>query len=105
MVCNLSFLSDKSILILEEVLNILVRNHLLVEDVGTRLGALHHLNHLCLFNLLVKSHLLQDGVILHQLHALRRVLTVLHRNIAAGAGQTTVLHLGALQDHLDAITF
>ena len=47
MVCNLSFLSDKSILILEEVLNILVRNHLLVEDVGTRLGALHHLNHLC----------------------------------------------------------
>ena len=47
MVCNLSFLSDKSILILEEVLNILVRNHLLVEDVGTRLGALHHLYHLC----------------------------------------------------------
>jgi hypothetical protein len=53
----------------------------------------------------MKSHLLKDGVILHQLHALRRILTILGRNITAGAGKTTILHLGALQNYLDAITF
>ena len=35
-----------SIDLLEEVLNGLVGNHLLVEDVSTRLGALHHTNNL-----------------------------------------------------------
>ena len=47
MLCNLSFLSKNQILVLEEVLNGLIRNHLLVKDVSTSLGALYHLNHLC----------------------------------------------------------
>jgi len=34
-------------LVLEEVLNSLVGNHLLVEDVSTRLRALYHLDNLC----------------------------------------------------------
>ena len=34
-------------LVLEEVLYGLVGNHLLVEDVSTSLGALYHLDHLC----------------------------------------------------------
>jgi len=46
--CNLSFYLINRILILKEVLNSLVRNHLLVEDVSTRLGALYHLDNLCL---------------------------------------------------------
>ncbi|EJX07894.1 hypothetical protein EVA_03997 [gut metagenome] len=33
-------------LVLEEVLNSFVGNHLLVEDVSTSLGALYHLDHL-----------------------------------------------------------
>ncbi len=36
------------ILVLEEVLNSLVRNHLLIKDVSTRLGALYHLDNLCI---------------------------------------------------------
>ena len=47
MFCNLSFLSKNQILILKEVLNGLVRNHLLVEDVSTSLGAFYHLDYLC----------------------------------------------------------
>ena len=35
------------ILVLKEVLNGLVGNHLLVEDVSTSLGALYHLDNLC----------------------------------------------------------
>ena len=34
-------------LVLEEILNGLVGNHLLIEDVSTSLGALYHLNNLC----------------------------------------------------------
>ena len=37
-----------SCLVLEEVLHGFVGNHLLVEDVGTRLGAAHHLDNLCI---------------------------------------------------------
>ena len=115
-------------LVLEEVLNGFVGNHLLIKDVSTSLGALYHLDNLrvsasilrtfvegsngflChsflqLLNLLVKSHLLQDGVILHQLQTLSCVLTILGRNITACAGKTTILHLGALQDNLNAISF
>lgn len=33
-------------LVLEEVLNGLVRNHLLVKDISTSLGALYHLDYL-----------------------------------------------------------
>ena len=47
MLCNLSFYSIYQKLVLEEVLNSLVRNHLLVEDVSTSLGALYHLDNLC----------------------------------------------------------
>ena len=39
--------NNSSYLILKEVLNLFVRNHLLVEDVSTSLGALHHLDYLC----------------------------------------------------------
>jgi hypothetical protein len=52
----------------------------------------------------VKSHLLQDGVILHQFHALRRILTILGRNVTAGARKTAAFHLGTLQNYLDAVT-
>ena len=44
--CSLSFLC-KIKLILEEVLNGLVRNHLLIKDVCTSLRALYHLDYLC----------------------------------------------------------
>ena len=44
--CNLSFYPFLK-LILEKVLNSLVRNHLLVEDVSTSLWALYHLDYLC----------------------------------------------------------
>lgn len=37
---------SKNSLLLEEVLDGLVGDHLLIEDVGTRLGALHHLDNL-----------------------------------------------------------
>ena len=53
----------------------------------------------------MKSHLLQDGVILHQLHTLGRIFAVLRGDVAAHTGQTTVLLLSALQDNLDAIAF
>lgn len=39
---------SKNSLLLEEVLDGLVGDHLLIEDVGTRLGALHHLDYLCI---------------------------------------------------------
>ena len=51
----------------------------------------------------MKGHLLQDGVILHQLHALRRILTILGRNVTAGAREPTVLHLCALEYYLYAV--
>ena len=53
----------------------------------------------------MKGHLPKNRVILHQLHALRRVLTILGRNITAGARKTAVLHLGAFQNNLNAIAF
>jgi len=53
----------------------------------------------------MKSHLLQDGVILHQFHTLGRILAVLGGDVAACAGLTTCLVLGALQNNLDAIAF
>lgn len=34
-------------LVLEEVLYLLVTNHLLIKDVSTRFGTLYHLNDLC----------------------------------------------------------
>ena len=35
-------------LFLEEILNSLVGNHLLIVDISTGLGALHHFDHLCI---------------------------------------------------------
>lgn len=53
----------------------------------------------------MNSYFFQDRVVLLQLQALGVVLLVLDRNITAGAGLAAVFVLGALQDHLYAVTF
>ena len=58
-----------------------------------------------LLNLLMKSHLLEDRVILHQLKTLRSVLTVLCCDVTACTWQTAVLDLCALQYYLYTIAF
>ena len=47
----------------------------------------------------------EDGIELFQFQALRIVLFVLDRNVAAGTGLTTCLVLGAFQDHLYSVAF
>ena len=56
-----------------------------------------------LLNLFVKSHLLQDWVILHQFHAVRSVLTVLCCNVTTCTWQTAILHFGALENYLYSV--
>lgn len=53
----------------------------------------------------MNSHLLEDRVEFFQLKTLRVVLLVFYRDVAAGAGLTTGLMLGAFQDHLYTVTF
>ncbi len=55
-------------LVLEEVLDLLVGNHLLVEDVSTRLGALHHLDNLCVSATILRAFVEgSDGFLCHAL--------------------------------------
>jgi len=53
----------------------------------------------------VNGHLAQDGVVLFQFEAIRGILPVLLRNVAASAGLTTGFVLGALQNDLVTIAF
>ncbi len=113
-------------LVLEEIINLFVANHLLVKGIGTGLGALYHFDnlgigtsvglsgvergdcflcHILLLDFLVNSHALEDGVVLLQLKALRGVLAVLGGDVTAGTGHTTIFVFGALEDNLYAISF
>lgn len=56
-------------------------------------------------DILVKSHLLKDWVVLHQLKTLRSVLTILGSHVTACTWHTTVLMFSALEDNLYSITF
>lgn len=51
------------------------------------------------------SHPLEDGVVLLQLKALGRVLTILRRDVTRRAGHTTCLVFGALKNHLNSVSF
>lgn len=58
-----------------------------------------------LLNLLVNGHLLEDRIVLLQLKTTRSVLTVLGSDVTACTGQATILHFGALKNHLDSVAF
>ena len=53
----------------------------------------------------MNSHSLEDGVVLLQLHTVGGVLTVLRRDVTRSSGQTALLHLCALQNHLNSVAF
>ena len=53
-----------------------------------------------LLNFAVKGFAAQDGVVLHQFQALRRIFAVLLSNVAGSTGHTGVFVLGALQNDL-----
>ena len=113
-------------LVLEEIVNFFVTNHLLVKGISASLGALYHFDYLCigtsvglsglergdcflchflLLDFLVNSHALENGVVLLQLKAFGCILAVLCGNVTAGTGHTTVFVFGALEDNLYTISF
>ena len=53
----------------------------------------------------MNRHLLQNGVVLLELHSLGSVLAVLGGHVTASAGQTTGLHFRALEDDLHSVAF
>ena len=112
----------------EPSFDFVVVNDFLAEGVGSRLGTLVHLDaHRMLLStsflegcygllshgfsasglldLLVDRHLAKDRVVLLQLDALRRVLTVLGRHVTGRAGHARFFVLGALEDDLYAVAF
>jgi hypothetical protein len=118
----------------QEILDVIVVNDLFLEGISTCLGRFHHLDHLgkvfsftalecrnyflchgriflCaagalqLLDLLVSGYLLEDRVVLLQLYPVRTVLLVLGGDIPGCSMHTAVLVLGALEDHLDSVTF
>ena len=114
-------------LVLEEVLDGLVGNHTLIEDVRAFL-ALHHLDDLgvaaaigltrlqgcdcflchvasVLFDFLVNRHALENRIIFLQLETLWGVLSVLRGDVTGGAGEATLLHFRAFENHLYSVAF
>ena len=114
------------VLLLKNILDSVVGNHLFLEGVGTGLRRLNDLDDLAigaafsllescngflchesvrLFNFLVYGDFLEDGVVFLQLQTLGSVLAVLGGDIALRSGHSAGLVFGAFEDHLYAIAF
>lgn len=114
-------------LVLEEVLDGLIGNHTLIKDVRALFG-LHHLDDLgiaaaigltrlqgcdcffchgasVLFDFLVNRHALENRIILLQLKTLGGILSVLGGDVTGGAGEATLLHFSAFENHLYSVAF
>ena len=117
-------------LLCEEFFHVVVEDDFLLEDVGTRLGALYHLDafgvrttgvtglksgdrffchskfpFLKLLDFFVDGVALQNGVVLLQLQTIRGVLTVFGRDVTRRTGHTAGLVFGALKNYLYACFF
>lgn len=112
------------LLLIEKIVYQFWSHHLLFKCIGTCFRRSNHFNcfgqplwsglhwsywFLChdslLFNFLMYRHLFQNRVEFLQLHSIRRILFILGSDISWSPRLSTVLMLGALQNHLNSISF